>query len=123
VVNRRGIVLSGPRRFAMKTKKADRKDVATTLRGEYTVMGLRVRGGQLLVHQWGLKSVLEMLSKMAGHPVAQLDKDLSEEGLASAYRNEREEDVLPCRILKACFVNGASQTRGAVKAHEFKRHV
>ena len=108
---------------ATKSKKADRKDIATILRGEQTVMPVRLRGDAILVHQWGEKSILEMLSKMAGHPVAQLDKDLTAEGEASAYRNEKGQDVLPCRVIKACFEGGASQTRGAVKAHEFKRHV
>lgn len=93
------------------------------LHGEVTAIAVRLRGDFLLVHQWGQKSVLEMLSKMAGHPMPQLNKDLYEEGLASAYRNMREEDVLPCRIIKACFVNGAGQTRGAVKVHEFNKYV
>src|SRR5271166_3357370 len=107
-----------------KTKKTtDVQDVMRTLHGEVTVMAFRLRGDLLLVHQWGQKSIIEMLSKMAGHPCPQLDKDLSEEGLASAYRNEQDEDVLPCRIIKACFVGGASQTKGAVKAHEFNKHV
>src|ERR1700679_1462306 len=94
-----------------------------TLLGEVTVMAFRIRGDLLLVHQWGQKSVLEMLAKMAGHPVPQLDKDLTEEGFASAYRNELDQDVIPCRIVKACCVNGAPQTRKALKAHEFNRHV
>lgn len=108
---------------AQKAAKATRVDVATALHGEYTLMALRLRGDVLLVHQWGQKSILEMLSKMAGHPVAQLNKDLVEEGKASSYKNELGQDVLPCRIIKACFAGGASQTRGAVKAGEFNRHV
>jgi hypothetical protein len=112
-------------RVAKTTKNTSKKvvDIATILRGEYTLMALRLRGDLLLVHQWTQKATFEMLATMAGHPVAQLNKDLTKEGEDSAYRNEKGEDVLPCRTIKACFVGGASQTRGAVKAHEFKRHV
>jgi hypothetical protein len=63
------------------------------------------------------------LSLASSYAAASLDKDLEKEGDSSAYRNEMGEDVLPCRIIKACFVEGASQTRGAVKAHEFKKYV
>jgi hypothetical protein len=98
-------------------------DIMKMLHGEVSFAAFRVSGDVLLVHQWGQKSVLEMLAKMAGHDMPQMNKDLTEEGLASAYRNERGEDVLPCRVLKACFVNGASETRGAVKPHLINKYM
>lgn len=104
-------------------KKGDLSDVATMLRGEYTIMGLRLSGDALLVHQWGQKAFLEMLARMGGHPVPQMNKDLSEEGYHSAYRNAKGEDVVPCRVIKACFCNGAAKTKGAVKQHEFTSNV
>lgn len=100
-----------------------KKDVYEQLHGETTLTAYRLKGDNLLVHQWAHKSVLEMLATMAGHPVVQLNKDLTEEGENSAYRNLRGEDVLPCRIVKAALVNGAGATRKAVKAHEIQRHV
>jgi hypothetical protein len=99
------------------------KDTTQTLHGEVTMMAFRLQGDLLLVHQWGQKAVLEMLAKMAGHPVPKLPKDLTVEGDASAYRNMLGQDVIPCRIIKACFVNGASQTNKAVKSHEMNKHV
>jgi hypothetical protein len=99
------------------------KDTMQVLHEEVTVMAFRLRGDLLLVHQWGQKAVLEMLAKMAGHPVPKLNKDLTVEGDASAYRNMQGEDVMPCRIIKACFVNGASQTNKAVQSHQINKHV
>ena len=107
----------------VESPPAKMKDTTQTLHGEVTVMAFRLQGDLLLVHQWGQKAVLEMLAKMAGHPVPKLPKDLTVEGDASAYRNMLGQDVMPCRIIKACFVNGASQTNKAVKSHEMNKHV
>lgn len=113
----------------MVTKKTEEKreelheSAMQSLHGAVSVAAFRLSGDLLLVHQWGKKSVLEMLATMTGHPVPRLNKDLTQEGLDAAYTNLRGEDIIPCRVIKASFVNGASATQKAVSTSVFNRHV
>lgn len=108
---------------APKAPKEPRLDTAFLLRGSETFMAIRLRGDRLFVHQWTQKAVIEMLGKMTGHDMARLDLDLEEEGKNSAYRNVEGADVIPCRVLHKCFTEGATRTRGEVKAHLFSSDV
>jgi hypothetical protein len=91
-------------------------------RGEVSMMALRCVGtSPLLVHQWGKKSVIEMLAKMTGHDLTRLPKDLKEDYEESSYKNERGEHVMPCRIIKKVGVAGAISAGGAISKAALNR--
>jgi hypothetical protein len=98
-------------------------DALTILRGNVALMPVRLRGSALMVHRWGQKAIIEMLSKMTGADMPQLPKDLTKEYEDAAYKNLRAEHIIPCRVIHACMVAGASTSQGAVKASEIKQRV
>jgi hypothetical protein len=105
-----------------KKNTAEMPDNLEQQRGEVAMMPLRLIGTEsLVVHQWGQKSVIELLSKMTGHNLVQLPKDLTKEYEQSAYRNDRDEHVMPCRIIKAVGVAGAVSSGKAIKKAELNR--
>lgn len=75
----------------------------------------------LLMNRWSQKAIMQMLGKMVGQPQPRDPKDLTSEFENSYYRNEREEIAIPCRIIKACIVNGAIMTNGVCSKAELKR--
>jgi hypothetical protein len=104
-------------------KESAHQDPFQTLTGDVALLPVRLKGDHLLVHQWSEKAVIEMLSRMTGHDMPQMPKDLTREYESSHYRNTKDEHVLPCRTIKACLVSGASATGKSVKPSEIKQKV
>lgn len=85
-------------------------------------MALRLHGETpILMHRWSQKAILQMLGKMVGQVQVRDAKDLTKEYEASYFRNEKQEIVIPCRVLKAAIVNGAITTQGVTTKAELKR--
>lgn len=74
-----------------------------------------------LEQRWTSKAVRKMLGNMVGMPQPKEDKDLTKDFEESWYRNERGEPVMPCRIVKACIVEGAISTGKVVTKADLKR--
>lgn len=75
----------------------------------------------LLVQRWTSKAVRKMLGNMVGMPQPREDKDLTKDFEDSWYRNMKGEAVMPCRIIKACIVEGAISTGKVVTKMDLKR--
>jgi len=77
----------------------------------------------ILMHRWGQKAVQEMLSKMTGFKMPEEHKDLTKEFEQSWYRNQNGVVGLPCRLIKACFKQGAGETKKVVGGPTLGRHL
>ena len=78
----------------------------------------------MLMHRWGQKSFIEMLHKMVkGVAMPRGHKDLTADYEQSWYRNEQGVLCVPCRMLKAAFVEGAMGTDGMVTKADIKRQL
>lgn len=77
----------------------------------------------MLMHRWALKAFLEMLGNMVGIKMPKEPKDLMEDYEASWYRNIDQELVIPCRLLKACIVEGAITTGKTAHKTDLKRYI
>lgn len=75
----------------------------------------------LLMQRWTSKAVRKMLGNMVGMPQPKEDKDLTKDFDESWYRNELGEPVMPCRIVKACIIEGAISTGKVVTKADLKR--
>lgn len=75
----------------------------------------------LLMQRWTSKAVRKMLGNMVNMPVPQEPKDLTKDFEESWYRNEKGLLVMPCRIIKACIVEGAISTGKTVTKADLKR--
>lgn len=108
----------------IESKEMDHLKKFYERKGEYSVMPLMLVGTTpLLMHAWGQKALMEMLSKMTGHDMPQQDKDLQEDYEQAFYRNVKGANVLPCRILKRCFLDGALATKKAVFKTDLGRYL
>jgi hypothetical protein len=75
----------------------------------------------VLMHRWSEKAVCEMLGRMTGLKLPREQKDVMAEFEASWYRNTDGVPAIPCRIIKACIVNGALGTGEVVTKADLKR--
>jgi hypothetical protein len=75
----------------------------------------------LLMQRWTTKAVRQMLGNMVGQKQPKTDKDLTKDFEESWYRNEKGVAALPCRIIKACIIEGAISTNGVVTKADLKR--
>lgn len=92
------------------------------MRSTKVLLAMRLTGtSPILVHQFGEKALIEMLSGMVGLKLPRGNKDLKGEFEASPYQNMKGDDVIPCRLVKACFVEGAISTDGVASKAELKR--
>lgn len=102
---------------AMLASQALAKKRSTLVR-----LALRLRGETpLLTQRWSQKAITQMLGKMVGQPQPKEAKDLTEDFKNSYYRNLDEVPVIPCRIIKACIIEGAITTQGVVTKMDLKR--
>jgi hypothetical protein len=77
----------------------------------------------ILLHRWTEKAVRQMLGKMTGLDMPREPKDLTKEFDESWYRNIEGEPVVPCRVIKACIIEGAISTGKLVSKAELKREM
>jgi hypothetical protein len=85
-------------------------------------LAMRFTGtSQLLVKQFGEKAIIQMLSTMCGLKLPRGNKDLTQEYEVSAYTNINDQEVLPCRVIKAAIVEGAISTDGVATKAGLKR--
>ena len=75
----------------------------------------------ILMQRWTTKAVRQMLGNMVGQKQPKTDKDLTKDFEESWYRNEKGAVALPCRIIKACIIEGAISTNGVVTKADLKR--
>ena len=92
------------------------------MRNTQVNLPMRIVGtSPLLMHRFGEKAVIEMLSSMVGNKLPRGNKDLTAEYEASWYRNEKGQLALPLRLIKACIIEGAISTDGVASKAELKR--
>lgn len=84
-------------------------------------IGVRLTFDDLLMNHFSNKALLKMLGNMTGLKLPKENKDLTEDYEASFYRNVDDEIVVPCRMLKACIVEGAITTGGTTSKAELNR--
>jgi hypothetical protein len=77
----------------------------------------------MLLHRWSTKAINQMLGKMVGKEMPRPPKDLTQEFDESWYRNTDGVPAIPCRIVKACIVEGAIATQGVVSKAQLKREL
>jgi len=77
----------------------------------------------MLLHRWTEKAVRQMLGKMTGMEMPREPKDLTKEFDESWYRNTDGEPCVPCRVIKACIIEGAISTGKLVSKAELKREM
>ena len=77
----------------------------------------------MLLHRWTEKAVRQMLGKMTGLEMPREPKDLTKEFDESWYRNINGEPAVPCRVIKACIIEGAISTGKLVSKAELKREM
>jgi hypothetical protein len=75
----------------------------------------------VLMHRWSQKAIVQMLGKMAGQEMPRPPKDVTADFNESWYRNTEGKLAMPCRLVKACIVEGAISTMGLVSKAELKR--
>lgn len=75
----------------------------------------------LLMHRWSQKAIIEMVGKMVGQPQPRGSKNITDDYNQSYYRNLDSVVAMPCRIVKACIIEGAIATSGVVSKAELKR--
>lgn len=76
----------------------------------------------VLMNRWTKKAMVQMLHKMVtGGALPREHKDLSADYEDSWYRNSARAVVIPCRLIKACIIEGAIGTGGSVSKAELKR--
>lgn len=93
-------------------------------RGIRVQLGVRLTlTAPMLLQRWTTKAIVQMLGKMTEHDQPRTAKDLTVDYEASWYRNEDGVPALPCRILKACTVEGAISTGKVVSKAELKRNM
>lgn len=97
-------------------------DALAKSRANMVQLAVRLKGETpLLMHRWSQKAIMEMVGKMVGLPVPKMPKDLTAEYEASYYRNTNGAVAMPCRIVKACIIEGAIGTFGVTSKAELKR--
>ena len=76
-----------------------------------------------LMSRWTTKALTQMLGNMTGHEMPKGSKNLREEYENSWYRNQDGKLAIPCRIVKACIIEGAISTGGLTSKAELKREL
>ncbi len=104
------------------TKRIDHLEKYYIQRDAYSLMPLLlISASPILMHAWGQKAMMQMIGKMTGHDIPQENKDITAEYGEAFYRNVKGTAVIPCRILKRCFLDGALPTKKAVTKTDLGR--